>query len=104
LVVEVEKLLNEDYKNAGPNFSSRALGFFVLGVVLIFIGIIVMVVASFIFGGSGNVGGVILIGPIPIVFGVGSESWLLIAIGILITVFSVVLYWFSNKRLKRNSN
>jgi uncharacterized membrane protein len=104
LVVEVEKLQNEDYTNPGPSFSSRALGFFLLGVVLIFIGIIVMVVVSFIFGGSGNVGGVILIGPIPIVFGAGSESWLLIAIGILITVFSVVLYWFSNKRFKINSN
>ena len=97
-------MLSEDYENAHSSFSGRVLGFVVLGMVLIFIGIIIIVVASFIFGESNNVGGVILIGPIPIVFSAGSESWVLVAIGILITIFSVVLFWLSNKRFKRNSD
>jgi len=71
---------------------------------LVFVGIFVMFVALLAFGGSGSVGGVILIGPIPIVFGAGPESGLLVAVGIVITIVSVVLFWVFNKSIKRKND
>ena len=72
-------------------FQAELLGFLLLGITLVFVGIAVLVVASVVLGGSGSVGGVILIGPIPIVFGAGPDAGWLIAIGIILTVVSVVL-------------
>jgi uncharacterized membrane protein len=71
-----------------------------LGIILVFAGIAVLVFASLVFGGS-SVGGVILIGPIPIVFGAGPDAAWLIAISIILTVVSVVLFLIMNRRTRR---
>ncbi len=81
--------------------SSRLLGFLLLGIALVFIGITVLVVVTLIFGGSGSVGGIILIGPIPIVFGTGADAVWLIVIGIVATVLSVVLFLVMNRRAQK---
>lgn len=72
-----------------------------IGLVLVFIGIAVIVVATVLLGGSGSVGGVILIGPIPIVFGAGPEAAWLIAVGAVITIISLVLFIALNRRVRR---
>jgi uncharacterized membrane protein len=69
--------------------------------VLIFIGIAVIIVATVLLGGSGIVGGVILIGPIPIVFGAGPEAGWLITVGAVITIISLVLFIALNRRVRR---
>ena len=56
----------------GVTVSSRLFVMVMLGFLLVFIGVIVLVVASVFSGESGSVGGVVFIGPIPIVFGGGS--------------------------------
>ncbi|MCL5949775.1 MAG: DUF131 domain-containing protein [Candidatus Bathyarchaeota archaeon] len=83
--------------------SSRLLGFLLLGITLVFVGIAVLIVASAVLGGSGSVGGVILIGPIPIVFGAGTDAGWLIAISIILSVVSVVLFLVMNRRARRFS-
>ena len=97
-------MLTEEYEDAGLDISNKTLWLLFLGITLVFVGIFVVFVASVAFGGSGSVGGVILIGPIPIVFGAGPESGLLITVGIVITIISVVLFWVFNKRIKKKND
>ena len=78
-------------------------GFLLLGITLVFVGIAVLVVASVVLGGSGSVGGVILIGPIPIVFGAGPDAGWLIVISVILTVVSVILFLVMNRRVRRFS-
>jgi uncharacterized membrane protein len=72
--------------------------------VLVFVGLVILVVASLVFGGSGSVGGIILIGPIPIVFGAGHDASWLIVISIILAVLSLVLFLVMNRRLRRFSS
>ena len=95
---------DDESENEGIGISSRLLGFLLLGITLVFAGIAVLVVASLVFGGSVSVGGVILIGPIPIVFGAGSEAGLLIAVSIILTVISIIFFLITNRRARRVSS
>ena len=73
--------------------SKFPLGLFwllITGVGVIFIGITVMVIASF-FGPEFSGGGVIFIGPVPIVFGTGPDSGLLIVISLILAITMLVL-------------
>jgi uncharacterized membrane protein len=67
---------------------------------LVFVGIAVLVVASVVLSGSGSVGGIILGDPIPIVFGAEPDAGWLIAVSIILTAVSAVLFLVLN-RLKR---
>ncbi len=96
-------LRNDDTEDEGIGVSGRLLGLLFLGITLVFVGVAVLVVASVVLGNSGNVGGVILIGPIPIVFGAGTYSSWLIAVSVILTVVSVVLFLVMNRHGKRVS-
>jgi uncharacterized membrane protein len=96
-------LSGEEAEDDGIGISSRLLSFLLLGITLILVGTAVLLVASVVLGGSGSVGGVILIGPIPIVFGAGPDAGWLIAASIILTVISVILFLVMNRRGKRFS-
>jgi uncharacterized membrane protein len=81
--------------------SSRLFGFLILGVALVFIGVIVLAVASVVLGGSGSGGVVIFVGPFPIVFGKGPDAAWLVTIGIVIAALSIVLFLIMNRRIGR---
>jgi uncharacterized membrane protein len=95
-------LSDEETNDEGIPLSSRLFTFLILGIALVFVGIAVLVVASVVLGGSGSVGGVILIGPIPIVFGAGPDAAWLIAISTILAVASIILFYVMNRRVKRN--
>ena len=103
MVVEVKILLSEEAEDTGIGVSGKTLVLLLFGISLIAIGIAVIVLVSIFLGGSNSFGGIILIGPIPIVFGAGQDAWLLIAIGIIITIISAILFWLFNRTIKRNS-
>ena len=71
-----------------------------IGFAVIFLGIIVIVVASIVLSNPSNVGVVIFVGPIPIVFGKGPDLSTLLLIGIAITIISVAIFVIMNKRYK----
>ena len=96
-------LIDEQTKDEGIGISNRLLGFLLLGIALVLVGIAVLVVASLFLGG-GSVGGVILIGPIPIVLGAGPDAGLLIAISIILTLISIILFLIMNRRVKKFSS
>ncbi|MGD6806745.1 MAG: TIGR00304 family membrane protein [Candidatus Bathyarchaeia archaeon] len=93
-------MLNDD-QQGGVASSGRLLRLIFLGVALVFVGIIVIVVASAFSGGSSSVGGVILIGPIPIVFGAGPDATWLIALSVGLTIISLVVFYVLNRRVRR---
>ncbi|NLF88548.1 DUF131 domain-containing protein [Candidatus Bathyarchaeota archaeon] len=73
-----------------------------MGISLVFVGIAVIIVASvFASGGSSSVGGVIFIGPFPIVFGTGPDAAWLIALGLVLAIISIILFQVMNRRVKR---
>jgi uncharacterized membrane protein len=96
-------MLSDEETEEGVGVSGRLLGFLLLGIALVFVGIAVLVVASLVLGGSGSVGGIILIGPIPIIFGAGPDALWLIAISIILTVVSVVLFLIMNRGSRKFS-
>ena len=70
------------------------------GLILAFVGALIMVLAMVLSGsGSTSGGGVIFIGPFPIVFGFGPDAGWLIAVGIIIAVVSLVLLWVMRRKL-----
>ncbi len=91
-------LIHEETENDGLGISSRLLGFLLLGITLVFIGVAVLVVVSVVLGGSGSFGGVIFIGPIPIVFGAGPDAAWLIAVSVILSVISIILFLVMKRR------
>lgn len=92
---------SQEPEDEGIAVSSRLLGFLILGIALVFVGIVVLVVASLAFGSSGSVGIVIFIGPIPIVIGSGPNADWLILIGIILAVLSIVLFLVMDRKFGR---
>jgi uncharacterized membrane protein len=94
-------LSDEEAEDEGIGVSSRLLGSLLLGITLVFVGVAVLVVASLVLGEQGSVGGVILIGPIPIVFGAGPDAGWLIVISVILTFVSISLFLVLNRRNRK---
>lgn len=78
---------------------------FILGIAATFIGFILMMVSLFLgYMGTPNIsgGGIVMIGPIPFIFGFGGERKLiLIILGVLIAVLiiiQVLALWYKSKQ------
>jgi uncharacterized membrane protein len=93
-------LSNEEAEDEGIWYSGRLLGFLLLGIALVLVGIAVIVVVSVVLGGLGSVGGIILVGPIPIIFGAGPNADWLIIISLILTAVSIILFIMLNRRPK----
>ena len=94
----MKSLAEDDESEEGIPISSRLFWLLILGIVLVFVGVIVLVVIASIFSGSSSAGVVVFIGPFPIVFGSGPNSTWLILIAIILTVLSLVLFFVMNRR------
>jgi len=89
----------QENEDEGIEISSRFLEFLILGGALICVGVLVLLVTSVFLDGSGSFGVVIFIGPFPIIFGKGPDSFWLILIGIIIAALSLMLFLIMKKRL-----
>ncbi|MCW4009716.1 MAG: DUF131 domain-containing protein [Candidatus Bathyarchaeota archaeon] len=92
----------DESQEAGASGSSRWLFLLIAaGLVLIFMGVIVIFAAAAFAGDGGSVssGVVIFIGPIPIVFGSGPDSGLLVLVGAILAAVSVALFAVMRKKL-----
>jgi uncharacterized membrane protein len=95
---------NRETVEEGITVSSRLFLFLVLGFVLVFIGIIVIFIATVLYGGgSASAGAVIFIGPFPIVIGAGPDVTLIVLFSIILAVLSVVVFLVMNRRLRRSA-
>jgi uncharacterized membrane protein len=94
----MKSLAEDDESEEGIPISSRLFWLLILGIVLVFVGVIVLVVIASIFSGSSSSGVVVFIGPFPIVFGSGPKATWLILIGVILSVISLVLFLVMNRR------
>ena len=90
--------MGKETGDTGFGLSGRLFSFLLLGIALVFVGVAVLVVAAIVLGGSGSVGGVIFIGPIPIVFGAGPDSTWLILISLIVAALSIAVFVLSRRR------
>ncbi len=88
----------------GGAISNRLLTLLFLGLGIVVIGIVIITVALVLSGGSGSVGGVIFIGPFPIVFGAGPNAMWLIIVSIIVAILMFVLLFLLRRRKSPKSN
>jgi uncharacterized membrane protein len=95
----------EEAGETGEEGVSLADHFFLLlivGVVLVFVGVAVVLIAAVLYsGGSASAGVIIFIGPFPIVIGAGPDATWIVLISIILAVLSVVVFLFMNRRMRR---
>ena len=82
--------------------SCRLFLLLISGFVLVFIGIVVIWVASVFYGGGSVSGGVVIfIGPFPIVVGAGPDVSVIILVSVILAVLSVVVFLVMNREMRR---
>lgn len=97
----IETTNQAEQTEEGENIvSNRLFSILIIGFSFIFVGIIILALALVQIG-SGSFGGVIFIGPIPIVFGAGPEANWLIIVSIIISAVMVIGFIIFNKRSRR---
>lgn len=77
---------------------------FIIGFFLIFVGIILLIVATVLSDGSANFGAFIFIGPFPIVVGAGPEAPLMILFAIILTVLSIIMFLVLRRERKKSES
>lgn len=94
---------NETTAEEGAMVSNRLFLFLIFGFAMVFIGVLLIVVASALSGGAGaaSVGAVIFIGPFPIVVGAGPDMTFLIIVGVVLAVLSIVVLLIMRRRVGR---
>jgi len=91
-----------DASNKSTRVSS-VLVLFMLGFFIVLAGIVILAVATLASGGSSSIGGVIFIGPIPIVFGAGPQAVWLILFAIVLAALSITVFVLTRKRMNREA-
>jgi uncharacterized membrane protein len=89
---------NKKNKKHGEDALQKLFSLFVIGFLTIFVGVVILFVATVFSGGSADVGGVIFIWFIPIVFGAGPNSTWIILFALVLAVLSIVIFLISYRR------
>ncbi|MEM2972476.1 MAG: DUF131 domain-containing protein [Candidatus Bathyarchaeia archaeon] len=81
----------------------KFLMLFIIGIFIIFVGIITLIIAAVISGeGSANFGGVIFIWFIPIVFGAGPESQWMVLFAVILAILSIVMLLLMHSKKEKS--
>lgn len=92
----VDQKQSED--DEGIGVSGKLLVLLFVGLGIIVVGIVMVVIAAALGGGSASVGGVIFIGPFPIVFGAGPDATFLIVVSLVVAVLMIVFLFVLRRR------
>jgi uncharacterized membrane protein len=91
---------SQETAEEGITVSSKL--FLILGFALVVVGIIVILIATVLYGGgSASAGAVIFIGPFPIVIGAGPDVTWIVLFSIILAVLSVVVFLVMNRRIRK---
>lgn len=77
-----------------------ALKLFLVGFILIFIGVVILMLAAIFSGLAGSFGIIFLLGPIPIIFGAGENLVPILIIAAILTIVCAIIFLFG-KRMAR---
>lgn len=92
----------EKTQDSETNATRRFFIMFIIGFCVTLAGIAILIFTALLYGESSvNFGGVIFVGPIPIVFGVGPEAPWMILIAIVLAVLSLVTLLIMRRETKR---
>jgi len=84
------------------NKPQKYLILFIIGFFIILLGIIILMVATMLYGkGSENFGAVIFIWPVPIVFGAGQQATWMILFAVILAVLSIIMFLIMRKGLAK---
>ncbi len=72
--------------------------FFLAGFSLIFVGVVIVMIATLIYGLPDSAGLIVFIGPIPIILGAGEYSFLAIVLAVVLTIISIAFFILLRKR------
>ncbi len=92
-----------EHANQPANKFRNFLILFVIGFFIIFAGIIILIVAMVLSGGSANFGALILIGPLPILVGAGPEATWMVLLAIVLAVLSIIIFLISRRETKKTN-
>ena len=81
--------------------SRKFLVLTIIGFLMFFVGVSILVVATVLSDGNLGVGGFILIGPIPIVFGAGPQAAWMILFATVITILSVITFLALRRKTRK---
>ena len=82
--------------------SSLPLNLFLIGLFLMFAGVIVLVVSALLSGnGTVSSGAIIFVGPIPIVLGAGPYAFLAVVVAAVLTVIGFVVFLWMRKQVSK---
>ena len=80
--------------------SQKVFILFLAGLFTALAGLLILITATALYGSrSANFGGVIFIGPIPVVVGVGSDSMWTALLAVILTVLSIILFLIPRRKL-----
>jgi len=92
----------EKYANNKSNRHQKFLTLLIIGFFMIFLGIIILIVATLLYGeGSAHFGSVIFIWFIPIVFGAGPEATWMITFATILAVLSIIMFPIIRKEIAK---
>jgi uncharacterized membrane protein len=84
--------------------SHRILMLFVAGFFMVFVGMIILIVATLFYGGgSTSFGALIFIGPIPIVVGAGPEAAWMVLFVLILAVLSIMMLLIMHKGIAKKN-
>jgi len=68
------------------------MNIFLLGLLLILAGMVILMLATVLYGLPGSLGLIVFIGPIPIVLGAGEYSFWAIILAIILTILAIAFF------------
>jgi len=89
-----------EYANDEAIGFSKFLLLFVVGFFILFLGVMILMIAAVLSGGSASFGAVVFIGPFPIVIGVGPEATWIILFAIVLAVLTIIILFISRREAK----
>jgi uncharacterized membrane protein len=92
------------YANDKSSKPQKFLILLIIGLFMVFLGIIILTVATMLCSeGSANFGGVIFIWFIPIVFGAGPEATWMVLFAIILAVLSIVMFLIVRREIAKTN-
>jgi len=100
-------VIRKNFPNCASEQSSVFQKFFLLfiiGFFLIFVGIILLIVATVLSDGSANFGAFIFIGPFPIVVGAGPKAPWMVLFAIILAALSIIMFLVLRRERKKSES
>jgi len=87
-----------------PSVFQKFFLLFIIGFFLIFVGIILLIVATVLSDSSANFGVFIFIGPFPIVVGAGPEAPWMVLFAIILAALSIIMFLVLRRERKKSES